>query len=329
MPKSTVAARGLAWTCFVWTIIACLCNLTLIAPRAMATVEADLASRIDGFRKDRAAIIEASADADVTSDHSGDLKSAFRRWFPAQSLQASMKTADQAELSDFFYTTFNYLLDTDRAPDGIRLDVVFDALVERGWANDEFVSYMHRYLLTSRRFDEALAFRAAHPSVDLPAPPAIVGKAAARDDHARIVFAMNDDGSALREQVVDIHSSAKVVIIGHPRCHFTQDAVNAISADPELMDALSDAAIWLAAPFTSLTDGVIPEWNRKHPDFAYRYVESKADWPEINYWGTPSFYFMKNGHLVKKVVGWPADAIDERKQALWDGLHAIGAASTQ
>lgn len=88
---------------------------------------------------------------------------------------------------------------------------------------------------------------------------------------------------------------------------------------------MSIAAIWLAPPFDSLTDGVIEEWNRENPDFAFRYVEYKSDWTQINYWGTPSFYFMKDGRLVKKVVRWPKDARGQRMEALRAGLRAIGA----
>ncbi len=33
-------------------------------------------------------------------------------------------------------------------------------------------------------------------------------------------------------------------------------------------------------------------------------VRSVSDWPEVDYWGTPSFYFFKKGNLVDKMYGW-------------------------
>ncbi|MGH8194651.1 MAG: hypothetical protein ACREQ8_09660 [Woeseiaceae bacterium] len=253
------------------------------------------------------------------------LEAAYRRWFPDHSLGALMEGATRAELAELFHTTFTYLLDACRKPEERKLESVFGRLVEKGWADADILEDMHRYLLTFRLFDEARAFRREHPDQGLPAPPPIVPLSSTPADNARTVLRFINHGFALERQAIDLRSTATVLVIGHPQCHFSQDAVAAIAADPELSRAMSAAAIWLADPFTSLTDGVIEGWNREHPAYAYRYVEYQSDWPEVNYWGTPTFYFMKDGRLIKKVVGWPNDSAEERKEALRAGLRAIDA----
>lgn len=305
--------------------ITCLGCLALLEPTGAHDLNGDLGSRLESFRADMDSIISASSDEHDWRNRSAALHEVYRRWFPDVSLNRLTASANRSELTQFFYTTFDYLLHAGRKPKEKILERVFRHLVERGWADGNVIEYMHRYFLTFRLFDEARAFRRDYPDQGLPAPPPIVPLASAPSDDPRTVLRFINRDFALERQAIDLRSSPKVLVIGHPSCHFSKSAVSAIAADPQLSKAMSTAAIWLTGPFSSLTDGVIAQWNRQHPAYSYRYVEFKSDWSEVNYWGTPSFYFIKDGQLVKKVVGWPNDSVPERKEALRTGLHAIGA----
>ena len=303
------------------SFVTCICCLALSALCLAAAPEGDIGSRLDGLRADENAIFSVASNDDDWSDHRGALKAAYERWLPDASLGSLVESAEKEELTDLFFETLNYAMYVGNKSGQRKVETVYAGLQAKGWADARLDGYMHRFLLTFRRFDEAQAFRQARPQQGLPAAPQIIPLSGAPDDNARTVLRLIDDGSALEWEKADWQSSSRVIVIGHPGCHFSRDAVAAIAADPELAEAMSTHALWLTAPFTSLTDGSVLTWNRENPAYAYRYVESVADWPEINYWGTPSFYFLKDGELVKKVIGWPEGG---REDTLRAGLREIG-----
>lgn len=285
-------------------------------------LEPSLTARADAFQSEIYAITDASGDENDLRDHSADYLSAYREWFP-DGVIASLEGANEDELSNLFKTYYNYLIASGQRTGVSELEAIFHTMEAMGWADERTIELMHRLYLTFRLFDDAEAFRESHAEFKLAAPPPISPSKPA--DSGRIVLTPSEDGSVLVRQSIDL-SSNKVVIIGHPHCHFSRNAMADIADDPELADSLQSNAVWLAETFASLTDGAIVEWNRAHPAQKFRYVASESDWPEINYWGTPSFYFFKNGRLVKKVIGWPndIDGRNERKAALKAGLAAIG-----
>jgi hypothetical protein len=47
-------------------------------------------------------------------------------------------------------------------------------------------------------------------------------------------------------------------------------------------------------------------------------VYNVNEWPMIDRWDTPVFYFFKRGRLVRQIVGW---APWGSKKQLWAALH--------
>jgi len=48
-------------------------------------------------------------------------------------------------------------------------------------------------------------------------------------------------------------------------------------------------------------------WNKLHPTQVMALAYKTKNWPIIDDWSTPIFYFVRNGIVVDKVVGWPKD----------------------
>jgi hypothetical protein len=44
-----------------------------------------------------------------------------------------------------------------------------------------------------------------------------------------------------------------------------------------------------------------------HPIAPIALAGSRAAWPEVMNWRTPTFLFFRSGHLVQQVTGWPQD----------------------
>lgn len=50
----------------------------------------------------------------------------------------------------------------------------------------------------------------------------------------------------------------------------------------------------------------VAQWNRVHPNEQMQFAYRREDWPMVDRWETPVFYFFKDGRVVGKVNGWPA-----------------------
>ena len=111
-----------------------------------------------------------------------------------------------------------------------------------------------------------------------------------------------------------------MVVISHPLCHFSRNAMAAIEADPALSKAMA-RSLWLAPVDRKLNLEVIRQWNGEHPEHPMVIAFDRAEWPDFDSWSTPMFYFLRDGKLVSVVEGWPSEG---NKEALLKAAEQIG-----
>lgn len=194
-----------------------------------------------------------------------------------------------------------------------------DALQRRGIASDQDFAKMHDIFVVTRMFDNANEIKAEHSALNLEKAPAIVGRPSTRKPSK---LALSPQGDALIYQPVDLRGKV-IVVIAHPLCHFSVNAIKAISEQPAL-SALFKGSVWLAPPGPRLNMPEIAKWNDDHPGAALAFMDQRADWPMFDAWATPTFYFLNNGNIVAKVEGWPpVNGMDDlnRAAAKWNAAR--------
>lgn len=134
-------------------------------------------------------------------------------------------------------------------------------------------------------------------------------------------WAVDPNKHELLRRSVDLHQSTQVVIISHPLCHFSQAAMHDIQADPVLSKIFEANARWLIPQGNHLDFGVVQQWNREHPGQQAALAFRRDEWPMIDSWATPTFYFLKNGVVNAKVEGWPKEG---RRSELLTALRQVG-----
>lgn len=113
-----------------------------------------------------------------------------------------------------------------------------------------------------------------------------------------------------------------IIVIAHPTCGFTRAAADAANADPELLQMLSGRrTLWLSPQDGTLDTGIFSDWSERHSELPIHIVARQSDFPDIGYWGTPTFYILRDGSVVARVVGWPRGG---NKAALQQALGAAG-----
>ncbi|HTX59458.1 MAG TPA: hypothetical protein VMH02_07220, partial [Verrucomicrobiae bacterium] len=71
---------------------------------------------------------------------------------------------------------------------------------------------------------------------------------------------------------------------------------------------------------------VVAAWNRRHPREPMTFAYAESEWPAIDRWELPVFYFFRDGKLAAEVVGWPRGG---RKPQILRALQQIGLVDTE
>jgi hypothetical protein len=194
------------------------------------------------------------------------------------------------------------------------------ALEKQGSISDRRIRSVYMALIGARRFDDAKTWRSSHGLIDVMAIPVIrneqtfAGKAPS-------AYLISQDQRILTRIYTEIDNGPNVIVVGHPNCHFSRNAVSDIESDLELKKRFSTHVKWIAPQDDNLDFEVFQEWNRTHIDSQFSIVHRWSEWPLIESWETPNFYFFNEGKLVAHVVGWPREG---RKTEILSALKKIG-----
>lgn len=194
-------------------------------------------------------------------------------------------------------------LATFYAPDAAATDALTRAgraLAARGRASPADLAETRDALLAMHRFADAQALTDAHPDAGLPPLPAFEDAMAA-DDPRPSVWRIEPQGNALRRLPVDLGPAQVLVLAG---CHLSVDAANAIAVDPLLSGVFAKHARWLALPPGPQDIDEARHWNGEHPAAPMQLLYARADWPMFDRWEMPTFYVVREGKVLGRVVGW-------------------------
>lgn len=237
----------------------------------------------------------------------------------------TLKLSSPAELDALFRAAHDVYFYTEKTRYLRDLQRDFSTLENRKLAKQRYYVDMYQAYLEARDVSEATDLWKRHPQVADHQPPRIVrGRGMVFDPLAPA--ALHWDGSMHAFQLENIDADKlRVVVVGSPLCPFTRRFVHAMEADPALT-AMFKHSFWLTPQDGSNLDGdLMSIWNRKHPEAMMDPVYRAAAWPMIDDWETPTFYFLRHGRVLKKVIGWPKKG---RKPALMAAMQELRAAAS-
>jgi hypothetical protein len=221
---------------------------------------------------------------------------------PRQS-EAALRTMSDGDVALYLRAALAVTeLDPDaRSPHDALLDL--SELERRGVAAPTWIRRVHAALVRSRDFAAANAFRERHPDAKLTEIPPVREEPGGDGPS---VLALDDNGGVLIHRRVAFDPAQVVVVAG---CHFSKDAAHAIESDPRLAAAFSRHVLWITPAEWNPADADLVQWNREHPIAFMSTVYRESEWPMIDTWAMPTFYFLHDGKVRSKVIGWQPDAI--------------------
>lgn len=289
-------------------------------PAALATAQglpatANIDQLYDRFQK-----VEAALDASPQAVRQAAMEELYSTYIEAQQEPAVLQMLPAYSVDRLFRATYDavfYTLERRYVQD---MQADLDRL--RALHADELRHYQDLYvtLVGLRDFAAARAVLASQPMASSESAPTIV--AALVDGRGPSALVLSEDGSSASQQPIRLSGAVAIVVIGHPLCHFSRDAVAAIEADDRLKVVFASYAHWLMPQDGRMRPRRVAAWNAAHPQARMDYIYRQSDWTVVETWATPTFYFFKNGRRVGKLVGWAPRGEGER--ALRQELEKLG-----
>lgn len=229
---------------------------------------------------------------------------AYGRWFGPRQSPTGLHALSDGDLALTFRAATNVFW-FDPAPvyaDDMRRDLA--ELHLRHVAAPNAYEAVYRALIRSRDFAAADDLRARYPEAHLPPLPAVRDVAG---HPGPTLLQSNQAGTELVRRAFAFDQPAQVIVIAG--CHFARDAARDIESDPNLRAAFSRHVLWLTPQDGDPADPDLIRWNREHPLTAMRSAYRESEWPQIDSWAMPTFYFFKDGKREAKIVGWQREAV--------------------
>lgn len=102
----------------------------------------------------------------------------------------------------------------------------------------------------------------------------------------------------------------QILMVTRSGCHFSRQFEQFLNNTPELAKLFQQHSTRIASA------GIKPETDNTIAE-----VYLAQNWPEIDNWGSPTFYFYLDGRLQGSIIGWPKDG---RETELIEMLRRIG-----
>ena len=165
------------------------------------------------------------------------------------------------------------------------------------------VREVYATLIRGRFFDRALPWQAKMNPLAREQLPEIIDRSGSSTGVP--VWSPHPTRAVLTRTRVPIRTGPSVVVSVSLGCGYSRSALQAILTLPELRRRLSGIALWLVPPEGMLRFPEYQRWNAANPGLELVLAHQMEDWPFIDTLRTPSFYFLKDGKVVREIVGWP------------------------
>lgn len=213
----------------------------------------------------------------------------------------SIKKDELKEIIHVFETITFYIQDKNIITD---YQTYFRLLEKNNWAVSKNYRNLYAAFIKNRMFAKANLFYENHPNQNLNKLPKII------DDNStdgRIVIYTTDgkNKNILTKKKLALPKDLSIIVLAHPFCHFCQRAAKHLSSNQPLSTFLKENSTWIAPIDGNVRSDILFDWHKTYPNFSISYIQYMADFPMLDYWGTPSFYFVKDGKVLDKLVGWP------------------------
>ncbi|MEM9102136.1 MAG: hypothetical protein AAGB12_07415 [Pseudomonadota bacterium] len=183
----------------------------------------------------------------------------------------------------------------------------------RGEDIDHAIINLFRNYTLLRLDKEALALKSAYPTL-LKEKSVTTIKRSKSPGKKLLYFPENQD--ILIEKAFQLPQGKHIVVINSLKCNGSKNFIQWVSAKPEMLAFFKNHSTWIMHQSRNLDVQALKDFNKTHPEIYSYHINSESDWPEIPFWGTPTFYLFDKGKMIKQLIGWPPEGKEQQLQEL-------------
>jgi hypothetical protein len=265
-------------------------------------------------------IARETARSDKTDfEKSAEIYSAYKKRFALDFSAQDLRNFSDTELSALFDANSEAVFITRDPQFALNMEKILSELRTRKKTARAQFSDLYQSLIRVRDFDRA---RTLASREKLESPTALPEFRSGGDvkEGMPAEWVVPRSGRVAELRAADLSRDWQVIVVSHPRCHFSRRAMLDIYADASLKKLLEDRTKWIAPQDGSFEFDLIQKWNNQFPGAEISVVHLRKNWPVPNFTETPVFYFLSGGKVVKTFAGWPKEG---NKAKLMDGLQTV------
>ena len=191
-------------------------------------------------------------------------------------------------------------------------------LKSKGGASERHYGDLYEMMIRARLFDlaESFAEKNSFPHEKLPSLDS-----SAYEGSGPSELHIDATGEKWKRSSITLSPGREIIVIGHPLCHFSQEATAYIESNQKLFKIFMAHSKWIMPQDGTPKSIVVSKWNASHPELPMSYIYRQDEFGQIDAWSTPNFYFFVDGRLVGHISGWPPSGGPE---ALIRELRKVG-----
>jgi hypothetical protein len=248
------------------------------------------------------------------------LEKKYYEIFESNMQHKRLKRTNSKDLNALFYATEHVLFYTLEAKYISDLKYIVEILSNRGKVSYSQLSSLFKSYVSLRMFREAANLKSLHPDLNTENLPELK-EFEIKTKSGKTELAISISENILERRIVEFGVGPQIFIVSHPVCHFSQNALVDIFNDVEITQAINGYVKLIAPQDRTLGLETFRKWNVEHQSTPMTIVYNRSEWPEIDSWSTPTFYFFNEGILISKFSGWP---LEGNKEKLISSLREIG-----
>lgn len=278
-------------------------------------------SSVQNQVRDKSAhIIATQADQELSREESVARQFSWGNKFSDEEISPDRLKTYSTETLKLLLESLNTLSFYSRGaqPHLSRQELVFGELLRRQSTTSNDVQDVFQRYLAARLFEKAKVFKERFPNAALWDVPTIIesNNLAGKSHRA---FDISRDSRTATVMYLPVETGPKIVIVAINSCPVTAEALKYIESDKALLQTLQAHGMILTIRFEP--GGVA--YRNSTTTAARTYVAySEADWPDIDFSRSPTFYFLKDGKIMHRFVGW--GSAEKFVQDFNQGLEQIG-----
>lgn len=206
---------------------------------------------------------------------------------------ASLSSKELHQLYVSLYTISFY---TNKSEIIERVLHVLKEKIKREEHVDNLIIKLHGLYIGARQFEHASQLVKQHPDILFPLTPKIIIDNTNNKQRTLLEFR---GGAELVRENYDIANKKQIIVVTNPLCNPSKRFKKWLDENKNINNIFKNQSTWVVPVSSRLYLKEVAE------DTSLNIIFNSNEWPEITYWGTPTFYFYDKGKLQGQLVGWP------------------------